>query len=237
MRPVAVFRFSRSEGPGRFGQWLEANDVPWRLVALDLGEPVPDDPAAFAGIGMMGGPMGANDPTPWRDPLAVLLRRAVDAGVPVIGHCLGGQIFSRALGGVVSRAATTEIGWIDVDAADREASREWFGGRERMNVFQWHYDAFTIPPGAKRVLANAYNPNQGYVLDDRHIGFQCHVEMTVEMLVAWCDMAPDELPAASTPSRQSRDDILRDAGAHVASLNALADGVYARWSRNLARRR
>ena len=65
--------------------------------------------------------MGANDETPWRDPLAVLLRRAVDARVPVIGHCLGGQILSRALGGAVTKAPVTEIGWIDVDATDRDA--------------------------------------------------------------------------------------------------------------------
>lgn len=233
-RPVAVFRFSRSEGPGHFAQWLEANGRPWRLVALDLGESVPDDPTAFAGIGMMGGPMGANDAFDWRDPLAVLLRRAVDARVPVIGHCLGGQVLSRALGGVVSRAATTEIGWIDVEATDAEASREWFGGRNAMTVFQWHQDAFTIPPGATRVLANAYNPNQAYVVDDRHIGMQCHIEMTAEMLEAWCDMAPGELPDTSSPERQSRADILSGVEARIASLNALADGVYARWARYLA---
>ena len=233
MPPVAVFRFSRSEGPGRFGDWLTAQGHPWRLVALDEGEPVPEDPEAFAGISMMGGPMGANDPTPWRDPLAVLLRRAVDARVPVIGHCLGGQILSRALGGVVTKADVVEIGWIDVEATDRGAAREWFGGRERMNVFEWHYDAFTIPPGARRVLANAYNANQAYVLDDRHVGFQCHVEMTSELVTAWCAMAPGELPETSTPARQSRDEILRDLDARVASLNVLADGIYARWARGL----
>jgi len=178
--------------------------------------------------------MGANDPFDWRDPLAVLLRRAVDARVPVIGHCLGGQILSRALGGVVTRAPTTEIGWIDVDAVDDTAARDWFGGRDRMNVFQWHYDAFTIPPGATRVLGNAHNPNQAYVLDDRHLGMQCHIEMTADMLAAWCDMAPDELPAISSPERQSRADILDAVGERIASLNALADGVYARWARHLA---
>ena len=233
LRPVAVFRFSRAEGPGRFAHWLEANDRPYRLIALDLGEPVPDDPREFAGLGMMGGPMGANDDYPWRDPLAVLLRRAVDARVPVIGHCLGGQILSRALGGVVTRAPTTEIGWIDVEATDRAAADEWFGGRERMNVFQWHYDAFTLPAGAKRVLANAWNPNQACVIDDRHIGFQCHVEMTADLVEAWCDMAPGELPATSSPERQSRADILDGLDARIASLNALSDGVYARWSRTL----
>ena len=89
MRPVAVIRFSPSEGPGRFGEWLDAQRRPWTLVALDRGDDVPGDPMAYAGIGMMGGPMGANDPTPWRDPLAAFVRDAVDARVPLIGHCLG----------------------------------------------------------------------------------------------------------------------------------------------------
>ena len=233
MRPVAVIRFSPSEGPGRFGDWLAASRRPSRLVALDRGEPVPDDPEAFAGIGMMGGPMGANDETPWRDPLAALVRRAVDAKVPLIGHCLGGQVMSRALGGTVTRAPVTEIGWLDVDATDDDAAAEWFGGRARMNVFQWHYDAFTIPPGAKRVLTGTHHANQGYVLDDRHVGFQCHVEMTRELVTTWCDMAPGELPPSSRGARQSRTDIVRDLDARVSALNALADGIYARWSRHL----
>ncbi|MFO1284080.1 MAG: type 1 glutamine amidotransferase [Burkholderiales bacterium] len=235
MRPVAVFRFSPSEGPGRFGDWLTANGRPWRLVALDLGEPVPERADSVAGIGMMGGPMSANDPTSWQGPLAALVRRAVDAGVPVIGHCLGGQILSRALGGVVSRARTTEIGWIDVESTDAAAAAEWFGGRDRFTVFQWHYEQFTLPPGAQRVLTNRWNDEQGYVVDGRHIGFQCHVEMTRELVGDWCDMAPDELPAASTAERQSRRDILRGVDDRVAALNAIADGIYARWARGLAR--
>ena len=100
--------------------------------------------------------MSANDDYDWRDPLAVLLRRAVDARVPVIGHCLGGQILSRALGGVVSKARMTEIGWIDVRRdRPRRRARVVRRARERFTAFQWHYDAFTIPPGATRVLANA----------------------------------------------------------------------------------
>ncbi len=98
MRPVAIFRFSPTEGPGHFGEWLERHRVPHRIVALDHGEPVPDDVRAFAGIGMMGGPMSANDPLPWNAPLLALLREAVADDVPVIGHCLGGQLFAKALG-------------------------------------------------------------------------------------------------------------------------------------------
>ena len=95
MKPVAIFRFSPTEGPGHFGQWLDAQGVPRKLFALDRGEGVPADSRAFGGIGMMGGPMSANEDLPWNAPLLGLLRDAVSADVPVIGHCLGGQLLAK----------------------------------------------------------------------------------------------------------------------------------------------
>jgi len=233
MRPVAIFRFSPTEGPAHFAQWLDAGARPWRLIALDRGDPVPTDPREFAGIGMMGGPMSATDPLPWIAPLSVLLRDAVQEKVPVIGHCLGGQLLAQALGARVARARTAEIGWLEVDTVDTAARDDWFGGHDRMTVFQWHYDAFELPDGATRVLGNAFNPNQAYVVDDRHVGFQCHVEMTRDLVETWCRSGAAELPAASSASRQSAADILRDVDARVATLNGVADRIYDRWSRHL----
>ena len=66
------------------------------------------------------------------------------------------------------------------------AQRGWFGGRARFTPFQWHYDVFDLPAGATRVLTNRFNPNQGYVIDERHIGFQCHIEMTRDLVETWC---------------------------------------------------
>jgi GMP synthase-like glutamine amidotransferase len=234
MRPIAVFRFSPTEGPAHFAEWLDARGLAWKLVAIDAGDAVPDDARAFAGIGMMGGPMSVNDALPWIAPLAALLRDAVDRGVPVIGHCLGGQLLARSLGARVTRTPTPEIGWIDVEATDATHAREWFGARPRFTAFQWHYDAFDLPAGAERILRNDYNPNQAYVIDDRHIGFQCHVEMTRELVETWCRSGAAELPPSSSGPLQSRDDILRDADARLRELNAVADGIYARWSRGLA---
>jgi GMP synthase-like glutamine amidotransferase len=235
MRPVAIFRFSPTEGPAHFAEWLETGAIPYELVPIDEGASVPADPRAFAGIGLMGGPMGVNDPLPWIAPVASFLRDAVARDVPVIGHCLGGQLLAHALGARVFRAATPEIGWIDVDASDSKLRGEWFGGRERFTAFQWHYDAFDLPAGATRVLANPFHPNQAYVVGDLHIGFQCHVEMTRDLVETWCRTGANELPAASSASQQSRADILRDVDARVATLNGVADGIYARWAQNLHR--
>ena len=70
---------------------------------------------------------------------------------------------------------------------------------------------FALPSGATRVLTNAFNPNQGYVIDDRHIGFQCHIEMTQDLVETWCRTGADEIAAPGTPPRQSRDEVRPDA--------------------------
>lgn len=233
MRPVIVFRFSPGDEPGRFAEWLDAAGRPWRLVALHEGEPVPRDAGAFAGIGMMGGPMSVNDALPWVAPMEALLRDAVAREVPVIGHCLGGQLLAKALGATVSRVRQTEIGWIDVLVCAARGG-EWFGGRTGFTTFEWHYEGFELPPGAARVLTNRFNANQAYVLNDRHIGFQGHIEMTPDIVRHWVEASGDELPAQTTAATQTAAEILRDLDARVAALNAVADDVYARWARGLA---
>lgn len=235
MLPVAVFRFSATESPGRFGDWLARHDVPMELIALDEGAPVPDDAARFSGIGMMGGPMSVNDKLPWVDPLCGLLRDAMGDGVPVIGHCLGGQLMAKALGARVAQMRAPEIGWLHVDVCDRGARRDWFGGLPRFPAFEWHYDAFDLPPMATRVLTNDFSVNQGFIIDDRHVGFQCHIEMTRELVETWCRVSPEELPARSSAHRQSAVDIQSDLDTRLAALGEVADGVYARWSQGLVR--
>ena len=233
MKPVAIFRFSPTEGAGHFGEWLDAQGVPRELFALDRGEPVPTDSRAFAGIGMMGGPMSANDDLPWNAPLLGLLRDAVSADVPVIGHCLGGQLLAKSLGAKVVRATTPEIGWSAVDVIDA-ASNPWFGHRDGFRTFQWHYDMFGLPHDATRVLTNGFNPEQAFVLG-KHIGFQCHIEMTREMVENWCASGGDELPPRSNGAVQSKADIFEDVDERLAALSRVADDVYAAWARGLVR--
>jgi GMP synthase-like glutamine amidotransferase len=235
MRPVAVLRFSPTEGPGYFAEWLDRGGLPWSLVALDADASVPTEPRAHAGVALMGGPMGANDALPWIEPVCAFLRAAVAERVPVLGHCLGGQLLAKALGARVARAPRREIGWIDVETTHEVAREYWFGGRPRFTTFQWHYDAFAIPEGATRVLGNAFNANQAYVVDGRHLGLQCHVEMTRGLIESWLATGASELPADSSESAQSATEIHRDLDRRLAELHAVADDVYARWATGLVR--
>jgi GMP synthase-like glutamine amidotransferase len=235
MRPIAILRFSETEGPAYFAEWLDAASLPWHLIAIDRGDPIPADPRAFSGVAMMGGPMSVNDSLEWIGTVLRLVREAMSAQVPVLGHCLGGQLLAKALGARVTRSLVPEIGWGDVEAPDAAAREAWFGGRARFRTFQWHFETFDIPGAATRVLTNAFNRNQAFVVDGRHIGLQCHVEMTADLVRAWCDSGARDMEGPGTPARQSRTEILRDLDARIADLQSVARDVYTRWTQGLSR--
>ena len=235
MKPVAVFRFSDTEGPGHFATFLDANRVPWKLVKLDAGDPVPSSSEGFAGLAFMGGPMSANDELPWTQPMLDLMRDARERGVPMIGHCLGGQMMSRALGGKVTRNPVKEIGWNPVRIEDSARAREWFGMEpSEFTTFQWHGDTFTIPPGGERILTGMHCPNQAYVVDDRHLGMQCHVEMTPEMIATWLrDGARELQESLASPAVQPPERIEGDMPRKLPDLSRMAERLYRRWATNL----
>ncbi|OYW25506.1 MAG: glutamine amidotransferase [Hydrogenophilales bacterium 12-63-5] len=234
MRPVLVFRHSPTEGPGYFTTFLDRHGIPWQLVRIDAGDSVPENLNGASGVCLMGGPMSVNDDLPWIPPLLALIRQAVASDIPVIGHCLGGQLMSKALGGTVGANPVKEIGWGDVRITDADAARSWLGDTTQpMLAFHWHGETFTLPPGATRLLDSAFCANQAYVLNDRHIGMQCHVEMTPELIASWCDNGADEIAASDSPGVQSPDVIQADLPARTARLHELADKIYSRWIQGL----
>jgi len=235
MKPVAIFRMSSTEGPGYFATYLERRSIPWKLLSIDGGDPVPRDARKFSGLVFMGGPMSVNDDLPWIIPALELARDAVRKDVPLLGHCLGGQLISKALGGSVRANPVKEIGWGEVRVADNEVAREWFGGLQSFESFQWHGETFSIPPGATRVMENPHCANQGYALG-KHFGMQCHVEMTEELVNAWLASGTDEMQAScASPAVQDVDEIRRDLRERLARLNEVANRIYDRWTEGLGR--
>jgi GMP synthase-like glutamine amidotransferase len=235
MKPVAIFRASPTEGPGYFATYLERHSIAWQLVALDSGERVPRDVRKYSGLVFMGGPMSVNDDLPWIAPATELIRDALRKDVPVLGHCLGGQLMSKALGGTVRANPVKEIGWGEVRVADNEVAREWLGDVQTFESFHWHGETFSIPPGATRVLENAHCANQAFALG-KHFGMQCHVEMTEELIQVWARGGADEIKAAAaSPAVQKPEEMERDLETRLQRLHEVADRIYDRWSENLSR--
>ena len=228
MKPVAIFRHSPTEGPGYFATYLDAHGLPWQLVKLDQGAAVPATPDAYSGLCFMGGPMSVNDDLPWIAPVLALIRAAVASNTPVIGHCLGGQLMSKSLGGVVSRNPVKEIGWGEVRVEAASEAARWFGDCVGFLSFHWHGETFTIPSGAVRLASSAWCPNQAFALGP-HIGMQCHVEMTPELIRRWCGDWEKELVSRAGASVQTPDQMLYAMEEKVRELHVVADRLYDRW--------
>ena len=92
----------------------------------------------------------------------LLLEKAVEQDVPVLGVCLGAQVLTRALGGTVKTAPQPERGWIEIMPTEAAADDPLFGHLEEpTGVYQWHDDVFEPPPGA-RVLAKRTESESGF---------------------------------------------------------------------------
>jgi GMP synthase-like glutamine amidotransferase len=235
MKPVAIFRHAASEGPGYFATYLDRHRLPWQVIKVDAGEAIPGNPKEFSGLAFMGGPMSANDDLPWIAPALQLIRLAVDDGVPVLGHCLGGQLMAKALGARVTRNPVKEIGWGRVDVLRNDVAADWFGpGLGSFDSFHWHGETFAIPAGATRIASSPHCENQAFALGP-HLGMQCHVEMTPELIGAWCRDWEREVEklARRMPSVQSPAEMMAAVEEKTRKLNAIADRVYERWTARL----
>jgi GMP synthase-like glutamine amidotransferase len=234
MKPVAIFRHTPTEGPGYIADFLDEHSIPWRLIRIDTGEPVPQDAGAYAGLVFMGGPMSVNDDLPWIAPVLELIRAAARRDIPLLGHCLGGQLMARALGGAVTRNPVKEIGWGKVAVADNDTAHTWFDTEHTFEAFHWHGETFSLPPGALHILSSAYCINQGFALG-KHLGLQCHVEMTEDMIRSWCAAGAAEIASSATsPGVQSAALMQAQMADKLPRMRAVARHLYQRWINGLA---
>ncbi len=235
MKPVAIFRHAATEGPGYFATFLEEHAVPIKLIKVDDDMALPHDASPFSGLVFMGGPMSVNDDLPWIPQSLALIRDAVARDIPVLGHCLGGQLMAKAMGGVVGRNPIKEIGWGEVTVLDNPAAHAWFNDMPAtFESFHWHGETFSIPQGATCILESAYCANQAFVLG-KHLGMQCHVEMTEAMIKSWCAVGAGEIEAALiSPAVQTAEVMQQDIATKVNALNQIAGALYGRWIAGLA---
>jgi GMP synthase-like glutamine amidotransferase len=226
MKPIAIFRHFPTERPGYFASFLSGRGVPYTLIKVDEGETIPSDPQRYSALVFMGGPMSVNDDLAWIAEELELIRQAVLQDIPVLGHCLGGQLMAKALGGIVTKNSVQEIGWGEVTVSDHPLAREWFGDLTSFDSFHWHGETFSLPMDATRILSSPYCENQALCLG-KHLAMQCHVEMTEDMVKVWADAGA--AAASSLPSVQTRKDMLQNLANKIAALNRVADRLYIKW--------
>src|SRR5207247_10524681 len=171
-RPALRAVVLRHEAPsplGLVGGWLAARVSCVEMLGIGLEDLVPDA-REYDLIVSLGSEFPAfDDSVPFIGRETRLIQQAAAADVPVLGLCFGGQLMARVLGGRSFHAQRSEIGWLPVRSSDPELIAEgpWF---------QWHFDSFTLPPGATLIAETDIGP-QPYVLG-RSRGLQLHPEVT-----------------------------------------------------------
>lgn len=173
--------------PGSITVNLRQCGVPYKIVKPFAGEilPLPEDVSAAI---VLGGTMGANDDH--MHPFLIVLKRwimmLVDAGVPFLGICLGGQLLAAALGAKVHSNRWSEIGFSTVELNGAAHDDLLFSGMgSSFNSFQWHNDSFDLPSGALLLAGTDVCPHQAFRVGKNAWGVQFHPEVTLDIILHW----------------------------------------------------
>lgn len=229
MKPILILQHKTLDSPGYLTTWLEKHHIDY--IVID-GETInfPDSIAPYSALAVLGGSMSVNDPLLSNRQAEILILQAILRDIPVIGHCLGGQLLAKALGATVSKSYKPEIGWQPIQYANSAESIKWFGKNPTPAVMHWHYESFSIPEGATLLATSDACYNQAFSYG-KHLAMQFHIEIDSNKAITWAnDIDPlwDEAKATYN-SVQDKNEILEGISVHIDKHQQTGDNVYRTW--------
>jgi GMP synthase-like glutamine amidotransferase len=192
MRALIV-EHAEHEGAGLVGAALAAGGVTLEVVRVWAGDRLPSGDG-YELVLVLGGAGSANDRA--LDGEAALLAASTRAGRLTVGICLGAQLLARGLGARVAPGAAPEIGLVPLALTDAGRHEPLLAGLDGADVFQWHSDAFELPPGATLLASSSRYPHQAFRVGARSFGVQFHPECDRRMRLDWAGRGADELRTA-----------------------------------------
>ncbi len=220
------------EGPGTFGSFLDDKGIGYETVDVFDGAALPEDPAKYGAIVILGGPMNVyeEDAHPYLKDDDRFIKDCFRIGKPMLGLCLGAQLISKASGAKVGRNHEKEIGWFDVELTEDGVNDPLFKGFDKtIEVFQWHGDTFDIPENGAHLASSPLCANQAFRYNENAYGLQFHLEVTNDMVVEWLDAYDDEVK--SMGDKVSREKIIERAKEFSAEYNKQAIKFYENFLR------
>lgn len=223
------------EPPAAFEDELRDRGLDLVRVELDEGE-TPPDWREFAGLIVMGGPMGAyeEDEHAWLAAEKRLIGEAARAGHPVWGVCLGAQLLAASLGARVYKGEAPEVGLLPVELTREAAADPVFGGApDTFPTLQWHGDTFELPADAIRLAGSPAYPNQAFAFR-RAYGLQFHLEVSPQLAAEWGSVPAyaESLEAILGPGALDR--LVAEVGEHASATLPLARALFGRWLEQVA---
>ncbi|MEM7181529.1 MAG: type 1 glutamine amidotransferase [Spirochaetota bacterium] len=183
------------EGLASMESYFQKKGYSISYTHLYKGESLPSV-EEFDWLIIMGGPMGVFDTQthPWLLQEKRFIESALSTAKVILGICLGAQLLADVLGAKVYQNDHKEIGWFPVFPSlelYKTAVQPVF--TKELQVFHWHGDTFDLPRGSYHLVASEACKNQGFILEDRIVGLQFHMETTMESAKALIENCQDEL--------------------------------------------
>jgi GMP synthase (glutamine-hydrolysing) len=168
------------EGLGTMESYFLLRDHQLSSTHLYIGQSLPSIDE-FDWLIVMGGPMGVYDEIkyPWLNEVKSLIQKSINSDKVVLGICLGAQLIADVLGAKVYKNEYREIGWFPIERkinANQSIVADVFP--KTLDVFHWHGDTFELPKGAHLLASSEACRNQGFIIEDRVVGLQFHLETT-----------------------------------------------------------
>lgn len=190
------------EAPGAYEIWGKSRGCSLSYTRAYQGDPLPEELGHTDLLIIMGGPQSpatTREECPWFDAQAekALISRAIEEGKTVIGVCLGSQLIGEALGAAFCHSPEKEIGKFPVRLTDAGKANPLFEGfGSVLNVGHWHNDMPGLTPQAKVLAYSEGCPRQIVQYSERVYGFQCHMELTPEVVELLIEHSQNDLRRA-----------------------------------------
>ena len=221
-----VLRHVQAEGLGLLTNVLRDRGIHHRYLDLPRGEAPPRDLTNVGGLIVLGGPMAVYEAEhTFLRTESGLVERALTAGRPVLGICLGAQLIASALGARVYAGERREVGWAPITLTPEGRDDSVFGVLEpELTVFHMHGDTYELPADARHLARSALYEQQAFRWGDVVYGLQLHLEFTETMIQKLATEADSR--AYITGAGVDPDRLLAETPARLRSLADVAQRVF-----------
>lgn len=229
---VLVFQHVPFEPLGTLDPLLK--DSGCRIRYVNFGREPQSRPAldGYDALIVLGGPMNTDQINSYPNLITEveIIREAVDRDLSVLGICLGAQLLAKALGGAVSRNLVREIGWYDIEMTEAGLDDPVLSAfAPKQEVFQWHEDGITLPPGAKLLASSPASPVQAFRFGEHTYGFQFHLEANRPLIDRWLSVPAHQETLQQEEGNVDPARISQQAASSIGPLEQLSRDTFSRW--------
>ncbi len=198
MKPILIIKTGTTfpdikTAHGDFEDWIQSGTGLPRssFMVTPVYQDIPLPQTEYiSGVIISGSHANVSEHRPWMERTMRWLKSAAQKSIPMLGICFGHQLLARAFGGEVDfHPGGWELGQVQVELTGEGKTDALF--REMPHTFEAFAShaqtVTTLPPGARRLARNNFEPHHAFRLAEHVYGLQFHPEFNCAVMQAYLD--------------------------------------------------